>query len=312
MEIPVYLFTGFLESGKTKMIHETLSDKRFQENERTLVILCEEGVEEYDTGAYKGEVFIENIEQPSDLTTENFEKMLKKHNAERVMIEYNGMWMTQLLYDILPENWFVYQEMMCVDSSTFKSYNSNMRSLMFDKLQGCSVVFFNRCTDKTDIMELHSAARAVSRQVGIVYEYTDGKIQQDEIEDPLPFDIEAPIVDIDDRDYAIWYRDMAEEMQKYDGKLIRVKGLVVRDEALPKTSFAFGRMVMTCCAEDTTFHGLVTVSEEEQKFKNGEWVVLTARLKREKNKMYRGVGPVFHFISAESVDAPEEPIATFN
>ncbi len=312
MEIPVYLFTGFLESGKTKMIHETLADKRFQDKERTLVILCEEGVEEYDTSAYKGQVFIENIDQPSDLTTENFEKMLKKHNAERVMIEYNGMWMTQLLYDILPEEWFVYQEMMCVDSSTFKTYNANMRSLMFDKLQGCSVVFFNRCTDKTDIMELHSAARAVSRQVGIVYEYTDGRIQQDEIEDPLPFDIEAPIVDIDDRDYAIWYRDMAEEMKKYDGKIIRVKGIVVRDEALPKTSFAFGRMVMTCCAEDTTFHGLVTVSEEEQKYKNGDWVILTARLKREKNKMYRGIGPVFHFISAEPVNAPEEPIATFN
>ncbi len=314
MEIPVYLFTGFLESGKTKMIHETLADKRFQDKERTLVILCEEGIEEYDTSAYKGKVFIESVEQPSDLTTENFEKMLKKHNAERVMIEYNGMWMTQLVYDILPEEWFVYQEMMCVDSSTFKTYNANMRSLMFDKLQGCSVVFFNRCTEETDIMELHSAARAVSRQVGIVYEYTDGRIQQDEIEDPLPFDIEAPIVDIGDRDYAIWYRDMAEDMKKYDGKLIRVKGLVVRDEALPKTSFAFGRMVMTCCAEDTTFHGLVTVSDDGQEYSynNGEWVILTARLKREKNRMYRGVGPVFHFISAEKTEAPEEVIATFN
>ncbi len=312
MEIPVYLFTGFLESGKTKMIHETLADKRFQDKERTLVILCEEGVEEYDASAYKGEVFIENIDQPSDLTTEGFEEMLKKYNAERVMIEYNGMWMTQLLYDILPENWFVYQEMMCVDSSTFKTYNANMRSLMFDKLQGCSVVFFNRCTDKTDIMELHAAARAVSRQVGIVYEYTDGKIRQDEIEDPLPFDIEAPIVDIDDRDYAIWYRDMAEEMQKYDGKIIRVKGLVVHDESLPDTSFAFGRMVMTCCAEDTSFHGLITVGDEPLGFKKGEWILLTARLKREKNRMYRGIGPVFHFISAERVDAPEELIATFN
>ncbi len=312
MEIPVYLFTGFLESGKTKMIHETLKDKRFQDKERTLIILCEEGVEEYDTSAYKGKVFVENIEQPSDLTTENFEKLLKKHNAERVMIEYNGMWMTQLLYDILPEDWFVYQELMCVDSTTFKTYNANMRSLMFDKLQGCSVVFFNRCTDNTDVMELHSAARAVSRQVGIVYEYTDGKLMQDDIEDPLPFDIEAPIIEISDRDYAIWYRDMAEDMQKYDGKIIRVKGIVVRDDALPKTSFAFGRMVMTCCAEDTSFHGLVTVCDTEQAYEKGEWLILTARLKREKNRMYRGVGPVFHLISAEKTEAPEEIVATFN
>ena len=48
MEIPVYIFTGFLEAGKTKFIQETLEDARFNDGERTLLLLCEEGIEEFE------------------------------------------------------------------------------------------------------------------------------------------------------------------------------------------------------------------------------------------------------------------------
>lgn len=312
MEIPVYVFTGFLESGKTKMVHETMADKRFQDKERTLILVCEEGEEEYDVSKYSGQVFVEVIDDPADLTTENLEALLAKHKAERVMVELNGMWMAGVFYDVIPENWFVYQEVMCVDSTTFKTYNANMRSLMFDKLQGCSVVFFNRCTPETDIMALHSAARAVSRRVGIVYEYTDGRIEQDNIEDPLPFDINAPVIEISERDYAIWYRDMAEDLDKYVGKTIRVKAMTVRDEMLKKNEFAFGRMVMTCCADDTTFHGVVTVADNDVECENGQWFTVTATFKKEKHKMYKGIGPVFHLVSMERAMPPAEPVATFD
>lgn len=312
MEIPVYVFTGFLESGKTKMVHETMADKRFQDKERTLILVCEEGEEEYDVSKYSGQVFVEVIDDPADLTTENLEALLARHKAERVMVELNGMWMAGVFYDVIPENWFVYQEVMCVDSTTFKTYNANMRSLMFDKLQGCSVVFFNRCTPETDIMALHSAARAVSRRVGIVYEYTDGRIEQDNIEDPLPFDINAPVIEISERDYAIWYRDMAEDLDKYVGKTIRVKAMTVRDEMLKKNEFAFGRMVMTCCADDTTFHGVVTVADNDVECENGQWFTVTATFKKEKHKMYKGIGPVFHLVSMERAMPPAEPVATFD
>ena len=43
MDIPVYLITGFLESGKTTFINETISDPEFSQGERTLLICCEEG-----------------------------------------------------------------------------------------------------------------------------------------------------------------------------------------------------------------------------------------------------------------------------
>ena len=59
-DIPVYLFTGFLESGKTKFIHETLMDERFIAGENTLILLCEAGIEEYDIYYYPYKnVFVE-------------------------------------------------------------------------------------------------------------------------------------------------------------------------------------------------------------------------------------------------------------
>ncbi|OYP12814.1 hypothetical protein CG709_08230, partial [Lachnotalea glycerini] len=48
MEVPVYLFTGLLESGKTGFIKDTIQDPNFSHGEKTLIILCEEGLEEFD------------------------------------------------------------------------------------------------------------------------------------------------------------------------------------------------------------------------------------------------------------------------
>ena len=311
MEIPVYLFTGFLESGKTRMISETMADKRFQNKERTLILVCEEGIEEYDTSKYSGKVFTEYVESVGEITREKLSEWLKKYNADRVMVEYNGMWNIGAFYDALPENWFVYQEVMCVDSNTFAVYNANMRTLMYDKLSGCSVVFFNRCNGDTDIMNLHKEVRAVSRTVGIVYEYTDGRIQQDNIEDPLPFDVNAPVIEISDRDYAIWYRDMSEDMKKYQGKTVKFKGIAAKDANLKNGEFAFGRMVMTCCEADTSFHGMIATGETGVEVRNGDWLIVEAVLKKEKHRMYGGYGPVLHVLNIEKTTAPENPVASF-
>ena len=51
-EIPVYLFTGFLEAGKTRLVQETMEDERFNAGESTLILLCEEGEEELDVSSF--------------------------------------------------------------------------------------------------------------------------------------------------------------------------------------------------------------------------------------------------------------------
>ena len=105
-EVPVFLFTGFLESGKTKFIQETLEDKRFNSGERTLLVVCEEGEEEYEPDKFSApNVFTVSVEEPSQLTRDNFRKWIDEHDCERCVIEYNGMWMLDELYQALPEMW---------------------------------------------------------------------------------------------------------------------------------------------------------------------------------------------------------------
>ena len=175
-----------------------------------------------------------------------------------------------------PDHWKIAQEVMFADGTSILAYNANMRSLVVDKLTGCEMVVFNRLAPGTDIMPLHKLARALNRRVGILYEYTDGTTQPDEIEDPLPFDINAPVVEIGDDDFALWYRDITEEPKKYDGKTVRFKGQVARLKKDRDGYFAPGRFVMTCCVEDIAFMGLPCKYADAASLHAREWVMVEA------------------------------------
>ena len=295
MEIPVYLFTGFLEAGKTKFIQETLEDPRFYSGERTLVLLCEDGEEELDAKKFPSEhVFIHFFDSADQLTKKSFLALQKKYRMNRVLIEYNGMWMLENLYSSLPENWVVYQEMLFVDSSTIETYNSNMRNLVADKLYNCEMVVFNRMAKDAQLMPFHKIVRGISRKANIIYEYVDGEIKHDDIEDPLPFDINAKIIEIKDIDFAIWYRDLMEETEKYEGKTVKFKGMVAVSPELDSGTFAIGRHIMTCCVEDITFGGLLAKWDETDILETRDWVWITATLKLEHTKLYESKGPVLY------------------
>ncbi len=311
-EIPVYLFTGFLEAGKTKLIQETMEDERFNAGEPTLILLCEEGIEELDPSSFSGKnVRMVTVENESDITTEFLSKTAELYKAERVLIEYNGMWMLQTLYEALPENWLVYQEFMLADATTFLSYNANMRQQTVDKLQSCEIVIFNRYHDGIDKMELHKIVRGASRNASIGYEYEDGTLVQDDIEDPLPFDLEAEVVDIADGDYAIFYRDLSEEMDKYVGKVLRFTGIVARDKALPDNEFVIGRHVMVCCEADITYRGLAVKASEPAPVSTRDWLSVTGKIVLEYNKIYRGKGPVLDLQECAPASKPAQEVATF-
>lgn len=312
MDIPVYLFSGFLDAGKTKFIDETLKDKRFESKEPTLLILCEEGEEEYNTCAYSGgKVIIKTVEEESDLSTELFNNFINETKATRVIIEYNGMWKLSSLYTALPKEFIIYQEFMLMDSTTALTYNSNMRSLVVDKLNGAELVVFNRFSDSTDKLALHKIVRGISRRADIVYEYIDGSVAYDDIEDPLPFDIGAPIIEIKDKDYAIWYRDMTEELPKYNGKTVKFKGIVAKNTDMPKGSFVIGRHVMTCCADDITYSGIVCDWSGSETLMQRDWIIITAKIEIKKHKMYGKKGPVLTVKEAVKTSPPAEELATF-
>ena len=311
MPVPVYTFTGFLDAGKTKFIQETLCDTRFNAGERTLLLICEEGEEEFDSSAYPYQnVYPEVIDQ-SAITTQELEGLLKKHRAERVVAELNGMLLVGDFYQKFPDDWQIAQEVMFADGSTIETYNANMRALVVDKLTGCEMVVFNRVPVGQDIMPLHKLARALNRRVGILYEYTDGTTQFDEIEDPLPYDINAPVIEIGDEDYALWFRDINEEPKKYNGKTVRFKGQVARLKKDRDGFFATGRFVMTCCVEDIQFMALPCKYAGAAALHTRDWVMVEAQVEVRFHSLYRGIGPVLKAISVEPAEAPEQDVATF-
>ena len=311
-EIPVYAFTGFLDSGKTKFIQETLEDERFNAGERTLLLVFEEGEEEYDFSTYPHQnVYLEVLDQET-VTEKDLKALVKKHRPERIVAELNGMHLVGDLYARFPEDWVIAQEVMFADSTTFMAYNANMRNLVMDKLTGAQMVVFNRLEKDADFMPFHKIARAASRRVDIMYEFIDGSTQFDDIEDPLPFDINAPIIQIEDDDYALWFRDVTEEPEKYEGKTVRFKGQVAMLRRDKNGMFAPGRFIMTCCADDIQFCGLPCKWAGSKELKSRSWVMVEATIAAEKHRLYQGEkGPVLTAISVLPAAPAVEDVCTF-
>ena len=287
-DFPVYLFTGFLESGKTKFIQETLEDRRFCNGEKTLLLVCEEGEEEYSPDQFADScVYIRTVFSKSELTKENLDSWAKETRAERAVIEYNGMWMLDDLYNAMPDDWAVYQEFMFADSGTFLAYNANMRQLTFDKLKSAELVVFNRFLPQMDKMEFHKVVRGASRRADIAYEDPKGNVVYDDIEDPLPFDLNAPVVEIGDEDFAVWYRDLSEEPNKYENKTVRFTCLALKRERVQLKS-------------NTT-----------TEIRDGSWISITAKINFRFHSAYMKKGPVLTYLSHEVRTAPDPEVATF-
>lgn len=312
-QIPVYAFTGFLDSGKTKFIQETLEDPRFNAGERTLVLIFEEGEEEYDLSTYPHKnVYLETLDQQT-VTEEQLAALQKKYRAERIVAELNGMQLVADLYNRFPQNWVIAQEVMFADSTTFQAYNSNMHNLVMDKLMGAQMVVFNRLTPGEDTMPLHKLARAANRRIDILYDYTDGTTKFDDVQDPLPFDINAPVIQIKDEDFAIWYRDVTEEPEKYTGKTVCFKAQVAMLRRQKEGMFAPGRFVMTCCVEDIQFCGIPCRYAGAKTLESRAWVQVTAKISAEKHPLYKGdIGPVLTAAEVVRDVPPANPdVATF-
>lgn len=320
-EMPVYLFTGFLDSGKTTFIQDALESRDFGEDEQTLLLVCEEGEIEYEPDRFYTEggekITVETIEEETDFSPFLLNSLAKKAGATRVVIEWNGMWRLASLYENMPMNWVIYQEVMLADSTTFLMYNRNIRQQTFEQLQGAEMVAFNRCKRGDDFedwqMEVHKICRVANRRSQIIYEFGPNDIMMDDIQDPLPYDMSKKLLDIQDEDYAEWYRDINEKQDEYEGKEIIIKGRAVVGDELPPGKFIFGRHVMTCCEADIQFAGLLCRYDEKKtaRLGNGTWVEIRGKVKCEYDPVYEEVGPVMYCSKVTKVDPCEPEVATF-
>ena len=312
-EVSVYLFLGFLDSGKTKFIQETLEDERMENGEKTMLLVCEEGEEEYAPERFNvNNVAIVTLESVNELTFENLEALTKKHGAQRVIVEYNGTWLLQQFFDAMPESWVINQMMTFFDANTFASYNKNMRQLVFDKIQMTQMVVFNRFKGEHIKEDFHKAVRGISRRPDIVYEYIGGNAVLDDIEDPLPFDINAPIIEIADRDFAWFYRDIAENTQRYIGKTVKYKGMAAVTRKAPAGCVILGRHIMTCCEADIAYDGFAVITGGLVKgIKTRDWLTVTAKIEMQYNPVYDGEGPVLIAEKLEPAEPPEQQVVTY-
>ena len=311
-DVLVYLMTGFLESGKTQFLDFTLKQDYFQINGTTLLILCEEGEEEYDPAEMSAHgVAVEIVDDREDFTEEYLKKLDEKYHPERVIIEYNGMWRVSEFEAMkLPDGWVMEQKLTTVDASTFGVYLSNMKPLFVEMVTGADMVLFNRCTDIEPLAGFRRSVKIASPQAEVIFEDEEGEID-DIFGDSVPYDMDADIVEIPAVDYGIWFLDVQEKPDRYNGKVIKLTARIQKPKGFPKNAFVPGRKAMTCCADDLTFLGYVCKSDEAEKYKTGDWITLTAKVGYARLAVYDGMGPVLHAIKIEPAE-PIEELVYFN
>ena len=306
---PVYVINGFLESGKTEFITFTLGQPYFQIRGKTLLLLCEEGENEYEEELLKkSRTEVELIEQEEDFNPSHLLELEKKHRPERIIIEYNGMWNFKNMK--LPRQWKIEQQITTIDGSTFPMYYTNMRSLLAEMIRNSEMIIFNRCDGIADLNNYKRNIKAVNPSADVIFEDSNGEI--DEIfEDDLPYDLNQDTIVLDNEGYGIWYLDSMDHLERYFGKKLQFVAMVLKPEHFPADYFVPGRMAMTCCADDMAFLGYACQFAGAGALKQKEWVKVTATVSREYWADYKGEGPILHALSVEKTKAPKDEIISF-
>lgn len=306
---PVYMINGFLESGKTSFITYTLAQSYFRIQGRTLLILCEEGEEEYDEALLKkSKTDLVLIDEEERFTPEYLIELDKKYDPERIVIEYNGMWDFRNMK--LPVMWAMEQQITLIDASTFVSYFANMKSLLIEQLRKSELIIFNRCNADMDLANFKRNVKAVAQNAQIIFEDSRGEINVT-MDEELPYDVHADRIDLDDNGYGVWYIDALDNLPRYEGKTISFLAMVMKPKKFPKGYFVPGRQAMTCCANDIAFLGFACRYDKVNELKEGSWVTVTAKVRQEYFDEYRGEGPVLEAVSVESAQKPEKEIIDF-
>lgn len=309
MDIPVYLIAGFLDGGKTNFINGILEDG-FAREDRTLLLCCEEGEEEYNKNALDN-VTVVTVEDEGNLTCSFLKECEKKYKPRQVLIEYNGMWQMERLYkDVLPANWVLYQIMCMVQASTFDTYARNMGQLMMEKIINADMLIFNRCTPELRDSLRKRNLRMVNRRADIYLENNDGTSEDYLTGDECPFDMAQDVIDIPDDDFGVWYVDVMDHPDRYKDKLVHMKLVMCHSKKYPGVDCP-GRFAMVCCEKDVTFLGLLARGEGLEQYKNHDWMEVTAKMGVEKHPAYKGKGPVMKVVSVGPCEKPAQEVVSF-
>lgn len=311
MEIPVYLFTGLLESGKTTLIQEIVNEEEFLDPGKTLLIQCEEGEMEFSREfLIEHEIELVSVEEEDALTPDFWKGLEQNHHPAQIMVEYNGMWNPETMFD-LPEDWYIGGIYSTVNAETAELYLANMRKTFMDPLRYSNLIIFNRCDDDTDRLKFRRNLKALNPPVQVAFERKDGTMFQNETEQ-MPFDYSGEVIELDDMDYGLWYLDAMDHPDRYMDKEIRFTARFCASAKPGERYFVPGRHVMTCCEDDIQFLGFVCYFDEPPKFKHEDWVKVAVRYYYGTCDLYDEDGPILHLLSIEAGMQPEQELVTFS
>ena len=307
--VVVYLMTGFLESGKTSFLKQTIDKQYFKIDGTTVIILCEEGEEEYEEDLLaRAKAKIVTVEDPEELTKEFLQEVEDKYHPERVIFECNGMYPVSKMEALdVPDGWGLIQEITTVDASTFDVYIANMKSLFVEMVRNADMVLFNRCTEDMPLAGYRRSVKVVNQGAQIIFEGAEGEIE-DIFSDQMPYDLDAPVIKIEDMDYGIWYVDMMDNPEKYKGKVVEIQGRARKAKGFPKGEFVLGRSAMTCCADDIRFYGYPCNLGRAAQITQRSWKKVTVKFEYEAYRPMVPKQPVLYMLEMESAEKPEEEV----
>ena len=305
--IPVFIVTGFLDSGKTTLVKETLMEQEWIEPGLTLLLCCEEGEEEYEKKYLEEkQILLLNIEEPEQLTPEFFKNCEKNYRPTQVVIEYNGMWkLEELLNKRYPRNWELQGVYSTVNGTTLDMYLKNMRNVLMEQLTESGLIVVNRCPDGVDRSGFRRALKVQNPMAQLIFENMAGEIIQPSAED-LPYDVKGEKIVIDDMDFGVWYVDAFDHPQLYQHKEVEFKAQIFRPKNMGKDMFVPVRRIMTCCANDTRLYGYPCKLKQEMELKLKTWVQVHARMEYEYVPASGQEQPVLYLIDMKLTEAPEE------
>jgi uncharacterized repeat protein (TIGR03943 family) len=309
-QIPIFLINGFLDSGKTKFITDTIEMGQFEEAKNKLLIVCEEGEEEYDEKMLKDNGVSMVVLEKEEFTTAKLEELDKQYDPWVVIVEYNGTWEPSLIMETeKPHGWEIYQSITLFNAMTFQVQWANMKSLMAESVKTVDMVVFNRCKTSMNLGSYRRSIKALNSAVQMIFEDEKGDMMS--IAEQLPYDIHSDVIEVEDTDYGIWYMDVSERPEIYKGKTVQFKGQVLKNKYFKDKNFVPGRKVMTCCAADTSFIGYISFYDHISDLENKQWVMVTATIQYEFQMAYKKKGPVLYATKVEPAEPPKDELVYF-
>lgn len=306
---PVFIVTGFLDSGKTVLVKETLLEQEWIEPGLTLLIRCEDGEEGYSEEFLREhDMVLLDIEEPGQLSAEFFKNCEKNYRPVQVVIEYNGMWrLKDLLMNKYPRNWQLQGIYSTVNGSTLDMYLLNMRNTLMEQLTESELIVVNRCPESVDRSSFRRAMKVQNPMAQLIFEGMDGNVIQPSAAD-LPYDVTGDKIVVEDNDFGIWYVDACDHPELYLHKEIEFTAKAFRPKGMGEDMFIPVRKFMTCCADDMKYYGYPCKLEKRIEIPLKKWLKICARFEFEAVGSYGNEQPVLYLISASSAEAPEDEI----